>query len=136
MIKRHWLKDYAWEDVVALNVALCETGHAQHGRTSDGYDKTKAIWDQKHPAATSFLEAVELCREAHKLQPFLNFNGNLFASIARQVARVYGLSMDPEKATILRSTVGHYVAGVTDRKAVEQILNAAKNQVDKPRIRL
>jgi len=54
-------------------------------------------------------EAVDLCRECHRLAPFCNFNGNTFAAIARSL--VDTLKLKADQAHGIRTLVGHVVAG-------------------------
>ena len=55
-------------------------------------------------------EAVDLCRHCHRLAPFCFYNGNTFAAIIRDVIAQQNLA--PEIFSIVRSLVGHIVAGV------------------------
>ena len=107
---RAWLGDFDWEVVTATNSALCKGGHALHKPTSDGHEPARALWDETHRRSQTLEEAVELCRRCHRLAPFCNFNGNTFASIARNLVPQLGLSAD--KAYLVRSWIGHMVAGV------------------------
>jgi len=54
-------------------------------------------------------EAADLCRECHRLAPFCNFNGNTFAALARSL--VDTLKLKADQAHIIRSLLGHVVAG-------------------------
>jgi len=56
-------------------------------------------------------EAVALCRQCHRLAPFCFYNGNTFAGIIRDV--IQSLGLPPAKAYVVRSLVGHIVAGVS-----------------------
>lgn len=103
-----WLKAVDWSVVCAINQQLCAAKHAQHGPTSDGHAATKALWDKTHFEPLTLDALVELCRRCHQLAPFLNYNGNTFVAIARQV--IGGLPLGANTAA-LRSLAGHIIAG-------------------------
>ncbi len=65
----------------------------------------------------SLFEVIEVCRKCHRLAPFTNFNGNIFAAIARILVRK--LNLDAEVEHIARSLAGHIVAGVASDEEVE-----------------
>ena len=108
---RNWLAGVPWESVEALNQALCAGGHAAHGRTTDGYEKTKSFWEEaRAKGELHYADIVELCEKAHRAAPFLNFNGNTFVAIVRQFAHELPLG-ETGKAGV-RQAAGHIVAGV------------------------
>jgi hypothetical protein len=107
---RPWLGVYTWEMVTAQNAVLCQAKNALHKPTSDGYDSTKELWEANHRSEMFLDEAVELCRQCHRLAPFCFYNGNTFASIISLVIRK--LDLPPEQSHIVRSLAGHIVAGV------------------------
>jgi hypothetical protein len=41
-MKKHWLKDWPWQTVVAINAGLCKEKKALHQPTSDGYGDVMA----------------------------------------------------------------------------------------------
>ena len=63
-------------------------------------------------------EAVDLCRQCHRLAPFCNFNGNTFAAIARQL--IEKLRLPADQAHLVRSWAGHIVAGTADETETGQ----------------
>lgn len=115
-MKRPWLRFYSWSSVESLNEHICTSGEkaAQYGPTSDGYEPTRSMWEELHTQECNLFEAFELCRRAHRGGPFLNFNGNTFAAIARQVLRDVRSNVPPKDWEMLESNTGHYVAGVVD----------------------
>ncbi|MEM9446633.1 MAG: hypothetical protein AAGA18_14925 [Verrucomicrobiota bacterium] len=124
-IKKAWLCDASWEVVEAINKALCENKNALHKPTSDGYEKTKALWTSNHLIETSLLEAVELCRKCPKLAPFCYYNGNTFVAIIRQVIEDLH-QISPDQLNTLRSVSGHIVAGTAnfdEEKLLRDMLN-------------
>ena len=112
-----WLERFTWDFVVAQNAVLCQAKNALHKPTSDGYDATKTLWETRHPAPMSLMEAVDLCRKCHSMAPFCFYNGNTFAAIARSM--VAQLELTAIEAAALRSLVGHIVAGVATPEQIE-----------------
>ncbi len=90
---------------------LCQAKKALHKPTSDGHDRTRQLWEERCLKPMRLDEAVELCRQCHRLAPFCFYNGNTFAGIIRDVVR--GLELPAEKAFVIRSLAGHIVAGVS-----------------------
>jgi hypothetical protein len=108
---RTWLAAYSWEFVTAQNALLCQAKNALHKPTSDGHDRTRQLWEERHLQPMRLDQAVELCRQCHRLAPFCFYNGNTFAGIIRDVVR--GLELPDDKAFVIRSLAGHIVAGVS-----------------------
>lgn len=117
-MKRAWLEAFTWEMVVAVNAALCQAKRALHRHTSDGYEPARKLWEEQHPRLLWLDEAVDLCRQCHRLAPFCNFNGNTFAAIARQLTQELRLPAD--EAHVVRSWAGHIVAGTANEEEIEQ----------------
>ena len=116
-----WLAPFSWEMIVSLNEELCDQKDAFHGPTSDGHDATKEMWEQQHVEEMTLAEAVGLLRQCHRMAPFCFYNGNTFAAVALLIIRK--LDLEPEKAFLVRSLVGHIVAGVStgeEEKALQQ----------------
>jgi hypothetical protein len=114
-----WLKAVDWSVVCAINQQLCAAKHAQYGPTSDGHATTKALWEKSHREPLALDALVEFCRRCHQLAPFLNYNGNTFVAIARQVI---GMLPPGANTAALRSLAGHIIAGTAsaeERKAFQ-----------------
>ncbi|MEM7014433.1 MAG: hypothetical protein AAF585_23480 [Verrucomicrobiota bacterium] len=107
-----WLAPFNWEMVTAQNAVLCQAKNALHKPTSDGHDATKALWESKFREELALDDAVDLCRQCHKMAPFCFYNGNTFASIIALVIKQ--MDLPPEQAYVVRSLAGHIVAGVAD----------------------
>ncbi len=107
---RPWLEPFTWSAVITQNAVLCAAKNALHKPTSDGYDLTKALWENRHREPMALGEAVDLCRQCHRMAPFCLYNGNTFSSVIALVLR--RLDLPPEEAQIVRSLAGHIVAGV------------------------
>jgi hypothetical protein len=122
--RRPWLADYPWEFVVEVNRRLCEAKHAQHRPTSDGYAPSKVSWEHRHTQLTGIFEAATLCREIHRAAPFCFYNGNTLTAIIRDAVRPILEGLDAERSYILRSSIGHYVAGTIHEEELQHILGA------------
>jgi hypothetical protein len=104
-----------WKDVEEINAKLCQAGGYQVGRTSDGYEPTRKLWEEKSPQPLTFLQAADLCRQCHRLSPFLFLNGNTFASSARVALAPAMEKLGYEAQTVSRAALGHYIAGTIER---------------------
>jgi hypothetical protein len=122
-----WLKDFAWEIVVETNRLLCQPKGAFHGPTSDGYAATERLWSERHAAPMTLADAVELCRQCHRMAPFCNYNGNTFVAVIRRV--IARLQLSPEHASALRSVAGHIVAGTATPEEARQLAELIRQYV-------
>jgi hypothetical protein len=119
--RAEWLASIAWEHVEALNERLCKEGRAQHGRSRDGYAVTMAAWNAaRKRGAIPFADVLRLCRDCHRLAPFLFYNGNTFAAIVRLLSDRLPLGL-AERARI-RQLAGHMVAGTLPHEAEAELL--------------
>jgi len=116
-----WLKAVDWSVVCAINQQLCAAKHAQYGPASDGHAATKTLWDKTHCEPLTLESLVELCRRSHQQAPFLNYNGNTFVAIARQV--ISGLPAGASTA-VLRSLAAHIIAGTASPEEHEAFQKA------------
>ncbi|MCX6901978.1 MAG: hypothetical protein NTW03_00565 [Verrucomicrobia bacterium] len=123
-MKKAWLELFDWEFVAATNAALCQAKAALHKPTSDGHGRARELWEGRHKHVMWLDEAVELCRHCHRLAPFCNFNGNTFAAIARHLTQE--LKLRPDEAHIVRSWVGHIVAGTATEVETDQFLQLSR----------
>ena len=123
---RAWLQYVPWSGIEFINQSLCDRGSAQYGPTSDGHRPAKGLWESRQAVVTSLEEALDLCLQCHRLGPFLNFNGNTFAAIARTVIRDILIQIGQPRAQVLESVVGHYVAGTEGRAALVEVLTEIK----------
>ncbi|MEX1116837.1 MAG: hypothetical protein WEB53_16440 [Akkermansiaceae bacterium] len=64
----------------------------------------------------SLFDAIETCRQCHRLAPFTNFNGNTFTAIARILVK--RLNLEATQEHLARSLAGHIVAGVASDEEV------------------
>jgi len=118
-MKQPWFINRDWEFVVAMNAGLCQSGNALHKPTTEGYEETKAFWNQNYQRELTLTEAVEICRQCHRMAPFCNFNGNTFVAIIRDcIAHTGGLSN--QQTALAKSLAGHMVAGTAAPEEVTQ----------------
>ena len=110
-----------------LNKRLCDESSAACGRTSEGYEKAKNLWEQRLPIMP-VNEVLELARNCHKIAPFLNYNGNTFvATVGYLINRQ--IKMPAVKLAVLRSLSGHFIAGtitVAEKGMLSLLLNHEK----------
>jgi hypothetical protein len=118
-VKRPWLELFDWEFVTATNAALCRPKDVLHKPTSDGHDRTRQLWERNYRREMFLDEAADLCRECHRLAPFCNFNGNTFAAVARSL--VESLKLKADEAHVIRSLLGHVVAGTASDLETEEL---------------
>lgn len=81
-----FLENWDWKSVVRINVGACERGQAQHGVGSETGKACEESWQLDCAQEQTLVEALHLLRSYHRRAPFLFFNGNTFAAIARQIA--------------------------------------------------
>jgi hypothetical protein len=124
-VKRAWLELFDWEFVTATNATLCQPRQALHKPTSDGNDRTRQLWEKSHKREMFLDEAADLCRQCHRLAPFCNFNGNTFAAIARSL--VNALKLKADEAHVIRSLLGHVVAGTATNLETNELRNFSRS---------
>jgi len=117
-----WFRDWPWETVAAINLALCKEKNALHKPTSEGHESARKLWEDSHDVHMSLRQALEICRRCHKLSPFCFYNGNTFAAIGRTMVQEMLRKMSPIKAHAFRSVVGHYIAGTAGDEELDKAL--------------
>lgn len=123
-MNRHWLKDWPWETVVAINAGLCQEKHALHKATSAGYAPAKKLWETSRGRELTLREVFDLCRQCHQFAPFCFYNGNTFAAIGRTLIQDVLRKMPPLEAHGFRSVVGHYIAGTIGGDELSATMNS------------
>ena len=119
-----WLANISWDIVESTNKWLCQAKNAQHGKTSDGYEKARLLWTKKYDQSMPYEEAIELCHQIHRMAPFLFFNGNTMATVAQKVSQKLIVGCTPATSKVFLSTVVHYVAGTVQKIDFLQALSA------------
>src|SRR5215510_340315 len=83
--RAEFIKNWSWESIASFNRGACERGHAKHGHNSETYQKVHSEWEAQRQKALSLLETFDFLFRCHRAAPFLFFNGNTFAEIARRL---------------------------------------------------
>jgi len=113
-----FLQNWDWQSIVRLNERLCRGGRAQHGKNSETHAGCEGEWTEGSGKARSLLETLDWLRSFHRKAPFLFFNGNTFAEIARTLTDALFAEFPRARRREAASLAAHYVAGVLDREAV------------------
>jgi hypothetical protein len=121
---RRWLKAFSWASVTRNNAAICQARSALHKATTEGHEPAKRLWDAAIDRELRLLEALDICRECHRLAPFCFYNGNTFAGIARAMIHPLLQRLDAPTAFAFRSAAGHYVAGTIGREEMGHVLKS------------
>jgi hypothetical protein len=106
-----FLAGMPWSAIEDLNSFACQKGGYQFGRTSDGFEPARELWERSYAIEMTVMEAAELCRKCHRLAPFLFLNGNTFANVAKVVLESAFRGLPASEVTVYRTAIGHYVAG-------------------------
>lgn len=117
-----FLQNWDWQSVVRLNRGVCERGRAQHGTNSESFEKVRQEWDQRRCIETTLGETLDYLRHCHRQAPFLFFNGNTFADIARTFSDYLFAELPHGRRREATSAVAHYVAGVLDGDDMAKVL--------------
>ena len=122
--RAQFLKNRSWELVVGLNRGACARGGAQHGFNRETQAAIASEWAEKQASTLSFAESLDFLRHCHRSAPFLFFNGNTFADVARQIAAALFADLPTGRRRVVTSAVAHYVAGVLDRESMVEIVES------------
>jgi hypothetical protein len=99
-----------------LNQALCARArNAAHGFNRETAEAVQAQWEAAQRQKMTVMELVDFLLQCHRSAPFLNFNGNVFGEIARQILATALLGMAIPRVEAACSLAAHCVAGVLDR---------------------
>ena len=119
-----FLANWDWQSVIRINQGACGRGGAQHGTGSETGRACEESWRLEHVRESTLLEAIDLLRNYHRRAPFLFFNGNTFAAIARQLAEALFHELPVVRRREVISAVAHYIAGVLDRESMISIVDS------------
>ena len=111
-----------WDSIVNTNRVQCQAQKLEPQTNPRTATNTERAWAAAEPKATTLIEAFDTCRRAFEQSPFTFNNGNTFAAVGRRLVDDCLRSAPPVEAQILRTTIGHYVAGTIDRKELAQVL--------------
>lgn len=113
-----FLSNWNWQSVTGINQRLCRGGRAQHGQNSETHARCEREWSQGSRKERTLLETLDWLRSFHRKAPFLFFNGNTFAEIARTLTDALFAEFPVGRRREAASLAAHYVAGVLDREPV------------------
>jgi hypothetical protein len=117
-----------------MNKAVCRRSAGMpHGLHPESAQEVSARWENARQNPMTILELLEFLRVCHKKSPFLNFNGNVFAEIARQIVGVSLIGMPISRIEAATSLAAHFVAGVLDKApAINGIRSLLKVSILQP----
>ena len=118
-----WLASVSWQAVLDVNAALCHTQKTSHQPNPKTHEATRRLWEQSLAQNLPLVAALQICRKAQELAPFIFNNGNTFAAIGQAMVEDIARCFPPVEAAILRNTVGHYIAGVISEAELVEVLN-------------
>ena len=131
--RAQFLKNRSWELVISLNRGACARGGAQHGFNRETQEAVAREWTEAQSNVLSLGETLDFLRHCHRQAPFLFFNGNTFADVARQIAAALFADLPTSRRREAISAVAHYIAGVLDHESmvdiVESLCEAASFQL-------
>jgi hypothetical protein len=125
-----FLKNRSWELVIGLNRGACARGGAQHGFNRETQGACASQWAEKQKQILTLAETVEFLRQCHRCAPFLFFNGNTFADVARQITAAVFADLSTGRRREVMSAVAHYIAGVLPWEATVGIVESLVESSD------
>ena len=131
-LERRWLESAPWSTVVTVNAELCQKDNQPHGPNPAGYNAAKKLWDESAQRNIKLRDALDLCRQIHKVAPFRSFNGNTVAAVAKLIVGEALQPLPPVQAQIARSTVSHYVVGAIKPRELEDVFGHFGNRWTNP----
>jgi len=119
-----FLANWSWQSVADLNRGLCARGGAQHGLNSESGEACGREWESVRGEVITLIETLDQLRSFHRKAPFLFFNGNTFADIARGLFGILFRDVSTFRLKQITSAVAHYVAGVLDREVMTAMVES------------
>ena len=110
-----FIENWSWELIVSLNRGAWQRGRAQHGYNSEAHQKVRDLWEETRSKELSLSELLDLLFRCHRSAPFLFFNGNTFAEVARRTVDLLFADLPLSRRREAASLAAHFVAGVLDR---------------------
>ncbi|HEY0456322.1 MAG TPA: hypothetical protein VGE41_08095 [Verrucomicrobiae bacterium] len=122
-MQRTWLQSVPWTSVIEVNQAHCHSKKCDFGQHAKKFEAARQLWEKNFSKSLSLADALEVCRKACDLAPFVFHNGNTFAQIAGQWVEPWAATLHGVEAQMLRTTVCHYVAGQISKKEMTTIFS-------------
>jgi hypothetical protein len=120
--RAHFLQNWDWASVAAVNRGLCARGGAQHGANREAHEAVAQDWEGWRQSELTLGEVLDLLRSCHRRAPFLFFNGNTFAELGRTLATAVFADLPTLRRKETASAVAHYITGVLDREAMAGVM--------------
>jgi hypothetical protein len=121
--EKKWLESGSWESVMNLYQTLCQGQKLDPLLTKASFEKTRQYWDSQTEKSLSLTQALDVCRKCYEMAPFIFNNGNVFATVAKQLVEKWTKTLPSVEGQMLQLTVGHYVTGKVGRKELTKILD-------------
>jgi len=125
-----FIQNWSWESVVGFNRGACERGRAQHGHNPETHPQVQGQWEEARHQTLTLLETLDFLFRCHRAAPFLFFNGNTFAEIARRLIDILFADLPLARRREAASLAAHYVAGVLDRDSMARGVEALGEAAD------
>ncbi|PYJ61686.1 MAG: hypothetical protein DME24_05850 [Verrucomicrobia bacterium] len=125
-----FIQNWSWEFVVSFNRGACERGRSQHGHNQEPHQKVRDEWQETRHQTLTLLETLDFLFRCHRAAPFLFFNSNTFAEIARRLVDVLFADLPLARRHDAASLAAHYVAGVLDRDSMTGGIEALSEAAD------
>ena len=125
-----FIKNWSWESIISYNRGACARGSAQHGFNRETQETCRREWEEKQQQVFSLAELIEFLRQCHRRAPFLFFNGNTFADVARQIVAALFADLSTGRRREVMSAVAHYIAGVLPWDAMVGIVESLSETAD------
>jgi hypothetical protein len=113
-----FIKNWGWEFIVSYNRGSCERGRAQHGYNREAYESVRQRWEETRARELTLADSLEFLFRCHRSAPFLFFNGNTFAEVARRIVDLLFADLPLCRRREAASLAAHFVAGVLDWESV------------------
>ena len=121
-LQKKWLEAAPWESVVSLNQALCRDKQLEFSPSAKTFDVARQLWEKSSSRSMTLKEVLDVCRECNDLIPFTFNNGNTFSAIGKTLVADLIEGLGAVEAHIVRTTVGHYVAGLIEKRELLEVL--------------
>jgi hypothetical protein len=121
--EKKWLEPASWENVLSVYQTLCQGQKLDPFRTKSNFEKAQQHWENNTGKPLSLLQALEVCQKCHEMRPFVFHNGNVFATVSKQLVDGWAKTLPSVEAQILQTTIGHFVTGQVGRKELARILD-------------
>src|SRR2546430_1511545 len=108
-VRATFIQDWGWEFIDSFNRGSCERGRAQYGHNRETHEQVRQRWEETRQRELTFGELLEFLFHCHRGAPFLFFNGNTFAEVARRVTDVLLAEFPLARRREASSLAAHFV---------------------------